>query len=159
VVPLPLPTISETIDPSAPSPFMPRRSVTRTYPSSSASAIGANEEGKKENKGVAAGAIVGGLFGCFAFIALILFAIRWYKRRSRSDKKALLRSSWFYGGDVDIPEEEDEQEVSHFFTFTESTLMYEENHTILAIWLPSTINVQKDRLSIIHVCQFIHWEP
>ncbi|KAI9638620.1 uncharacterized protein MKK02DRAFT_43019 [Dioszegia hungarica] len=65
------------------------------------------DNGSSVNKGTAAGAIAGSLLGCCALIALILLGIRWFKRRKQSDREALLRSSWFYGGDTEIPDDDD----------------------------------------------------
>ncbi|CAD6572192.1 MAG: hypothetical protein TREMPRED_000471 [Tremellales sp. Tagirdzhanova-0007] len=58
------------------------------------------------NKAASAGAIVGGLLGMFALVALLLFCIRMVLKRRRVRRTSELRSSWFYGGDVDEPVEE-----------------------------------------------------
>ena len=42
----------------------------------------------------------------FALVALLLFCIRMVLKRRRVRRTSELRSSWFYGGDVDEPVEE-----------------------------------------------------
>ncbi|ODO03458.1 hypothetical protein L198_02305 [Cryptococcus wingfieldii CBS 7118] len=71
-----------------------------TSSTTTASASTAEDNSPHINKSVSIGAAVGGVFGLFAFFAMCLYAVRWWKRRGRVQRTAELRSSWFYGGDV-----------------------------------------------------------
>jgi hypothetical protein len=86
-----------------------------TSTSSSNATASSDNASHTPSRGVQAGAIIGGLAGLVALIALILFAVRTWKVYRQKQRTEVLRSSWFYGGDVAEPEpeyEEPEQEVS-----------------------------------------------
>jgi hypothetical protein len=57
-----------------------------------------DEEGT--SKAVSVGATIGGVVGLFAFIALLLMAVRWYMRWKRGNKRKTIkmRQSWYPAG-------------------------------------------------------------
>ncbi|ORX39761.1 hypothetical protein BD324DRAFT_648390 [Kockovaella imperatae] len=85
----------------------------------SASSVAGLEEHPAEqgnatsSKAVSAGAAVGGVVGLLLAIAAILAFIRWWLQRKRIKRTRMMRSSWFYGGDVREEEryDDDENEV------------------------------------------------
>lgn len=76
-------------------------------PINSGTAQGANKEADRStgpSKGTTAGAVIGGLLAFFIIATLLLCCLK--ARRKKGDKAKMMRSSWFYGGDVSLPEDE-----------------------------------------------------
>ncbi|WVO12794.1 hypothetical protein L204_100402 [Cryptococcus depauperatus] len=96
--PTPTPTSSQTIHSSTTPPLSTTMNATTASVSSPVPLESASES--HPNKAVSTGAAVGGVIGLFAFLALCLFIMRWWKKRNRVQKTEAIRSSWFYGGDV-----------------------------------------------------------
>lgn len=67
------------------------------------------EPAKHSNKGVSAGAAIGGIAGLILLIAGILFIVRYVMMKKRQNRTRMMRSSWFYGGDVAEPSDQDDQ--------------------------------------------------
>lgn len=85
--------------------------------SSSAISSTPSSASSHHSKAVSVGTTIGGVFGLFALLALLLFVVRWWKKRQRIQRTNELRSSWFYGGDVREPDmgihsEKDQSEYS-----------------------------------------------
>ena len=67
------------------------------------------EESNTSSRAISAGAAVSGIVGLLLAIAGTLAVVRRYLQRKRTKRTRMMRSSWFYGGDV--REEERENEV------------------------------------------------
>lgn len=102
-----------TLPASTSSPLILSTAAVPTSTSNATATTSSDNTSHATSRGVQAGAVIGGLAGLVALIALILFAVRTWKVYRQQQRTEVLRSSWFYGGDVAEPEEpEQEHEVS-----------------------------------------------
>ena len=66
-----------------------------------------NSDSSSSNKGVSAGAAVGGVVGLLLALGGALMSVRFWLKRKRGKRLRIMRSSWFYGGDVAEPDDDE----------------------------------------------------
>lgn len=119
-----LPAIATGSGSSTESASEPAESSSRTHriaaestssPADAGAATQAATAKENDNKAVSAGAAIGGVVGLLLVISAILFALRWWMRRKRDNRRKtiLMRQSWYPPG-FDGPDHivESSQEVS-----------------------------------------------